>query len=397
MRAAISLVTFTCLFAGPASSSQDGRKGGKDWPVGRTYELKGTRVTLSAPVLVARSKGFLWFPTLIRFDNGDLLAVMSDQPDEHHTTWTAQITWSLDGGLTWTEPKGAPYTENPVRRANGDFLMLPFALFPRPGGMGAPYTLVRKGSRDVQVVKEGVTVTGWPRPDEPPEKTGRSGFVFNGQTVELRKGGYLATLHGLFKGSKRYSLVAAESADGVKWKVRSVIADENCKVEGSEGPCEAAMCRLKDGRLMCVFRVGINVPYGQAWSSDEGRTWSEAVAIKGAFSVQPSLAVLKDGRVVLGGGRAGLLAWFDVDGVGLGWEALDVGAHHNGFQPKDAIARVDATFAGADQTSSYTEVVALDEKHLLYLYDRIPHGWAAVPKDSEETNSVWVIRVRLGD
>jgi hypothetical protein len=48
----------------------------------------------------------------------------------------------------------------------------------------------------------------------------------------------------------------AESADGFAWAIRSVIADENCKLDGNNGPCEGAICRLKDGRLMCVFRLG---------------------------------------------------------------------------------------------------------------------------------------------
>ena len=46
-------------------------------------------------------------------------------------------------------------------------------------------------------------------------------------------GGYLATLYGYFRGAERYALVAAESADGVNWKIRSVIADEKCKLPGS--------------------------------------------------------------------------------------------------------------------------------------------------------------------
>jgi hypothetical protein len=33
---------------------------------------------------------------------------------------------------------------------------------------------------------------------------------------------------------------------------------------------------------------------------------------------------------------------------------------------------------------------------LLYIYDRIPFGWNAIPADSAETNSVWVVRVALG-
>jgi hypothetical protein len=41
------------------------------------------------------------------------------------------------------------------------------------------------------------------------------------------------------------------------------------------------------------------------------------------------------------------------------------------------------------------EVVTLDEKHLLCIYDLVPHGWPAIPKDSADTNSVRVVRVTL--
>src|SRR5262249_51338162 len=177
-----------------------------------------------------------------------------------------------------------------------------FNLYPRPGGMGAPYQLVsgQKGKREVRLVQDGVTVTGWPRPDQSfNPKLGLSGFGFNGQTVRSKDGAYLATLYGHFRNAKRYSLVLAESGEGVRWKIRSIIADANCKLKGDEGPCESALCRLQDGRLMCVFRLASNVPYGQTWSRDEGRTWTEPIAMANAFSVQPSLAVMKDGTVVL--------------------------------------------------------------------------------------------------
>src|SRR5207244_3261070 len=118
------------------------------------------------------------------------------------------------------------------------------------------------------------------------------------QVVKLKNGSYLSTLYGWFKDQKRYALVAAESADGVNWKIRATVADENCKLKGAEGPCEAALARLKDGRLLCVFRLASNVPYGQCFSSDDGKTWTEPASMPAdVFSVQPSLVVLPDGAV----------------------------------------------------------------------------------------------------
>ena len=64
-------------------------------------------------------------------------------------------------------------------------------------------------------------------------------------------------------------------------------------------------------------------------------------------------------------------------------------ANYNQFQSAKAIR-------GPGNTSSYIEVVVLDERHLLYIYGRIPHGWSPIPQGSTETNSIWVVRVTVG-
>lgn len=45
--------------------------------------------------------------------------------------------------------------------------------------------------------------------------------------------------------------------------------------------------------------------------------------------------------------------------------------------------------------TGYTEVAVLDDMHLLVIYDRVPNGWLAIPTDSKETNSAWVVRVTM--
>src|SRR3712207_6244451 len=85
------------------------------WQVVKTEQLPGLKVSLSAPVLVARSKSYLWFPTLVRMDNGDLLAVMSNYADVHTTSSTGVAAWSGDGGLTWSAPREALYSESHLR------------------------------------------------------------------------------------------------------------------------------------------------------------------------------------------------------------------------------------------------------------------------------------------
>ena len=226
------------------------------------------------------------------------------------------------------------------------------------------------------------------------------------------------TLYGTFQGDPSASLVAAESVDGMHWKVRSIIADpKNCQdiLKGgtlAKLASEPSLCRLADGRLMSVFRLQyhqVGFPCGQAWSDDEGKTWSRPIVIAdNIFPVSPSLATMKNGTVVRSGGRPGLYAWFNADGTGRDWERVDMMAHHNAFAPKDPMNEVldDAPTSSSPgrypehaiasfRTSAYTEVVALDDTHLLYIYDRILYGWYPIPKGSPETNSVWVVRMTL--
>ena len=184
-----------------------------------------------------------------------------------------------------------------------------------------------------------------------------------------------------------------ESTDGANWSVRSVVADANCPVPGDGGPSESAICRLHDGRIMCVFRVESKLPFGQTWSSDEGRTWSTAVTMAGPFSVQPSLAVMADGAVALSGGRPGLYLWLNADGSGQSWQQIDILAHHNSCHPQEQI--IYSEDLSRQQSTSYTEVVAVDDNTLLYTYDRVPNGWRRIPEDMDDTNSVWLVRATV--
>ena len=362
----------------------------RSWQAGNTAEAAGIKVTFSKPVLVGRSKGYLWFPTLVRLSSGELVAMLSDYADVNVAESTSMVSWSWDGGLSWGPLAKALGSDGSLTLPNGDTLFMPYYLRPMGDGvMGAPYQLCPKGSRKLKVIKPGITIEGWPRSDKSLDpRLGLSGFVCNGQVVPLKEKGYLATLYGHFRDTNRYSLVASESLDGVRWKIRSVVADEKCELSGREGPCESAMCRLKDGRLLCAFRLDSGAPYGQCFSTDEGRTWTKPTAMKGAFSVEPSLVVMRDGLVALSGGRPGLFWWLNPEGDAATWYKFDVLANHNAHQPQEPIKT-------AGNTSSYTEIIALDDAHLIYIYDRNPFGGAAIPPASPETNSVWVVRITL--
>ena len=92
-------------------------------------------VTLSKPVLVARSKGYLWFPTVVRHSHGELAAMMSDYADEHVTQGTSRSTWSADGGVTWSPSSQALGGDGTLILPNGDLLWMPYYLRPNPQRM----------------------------------------------------------------------------------------------------------------------------------------------------------------------------------------------------------------------------------------------------------------------
>ena len=353
------------------------------------------RVTLSEPVLVGRRRGYFWFPNLWTMPNGDLLSTISPVPDIHLSGVPYLVLWSQDGGLTWTEPQvSCDGGQTLLHLHSGDSILLPYDLRPRPQGIGAPHNIIPAGQRVFDYVPTGVVITGMPAP-VPLIVPGLDvvSYSFNGQTLWLEDGTYLATAYGHFEGDERDSIVAVESTDGTNWSVRSVVADAACPVPGSGGPSESAICRLQDGRIMCVFRVESRLPFGQTWSSDEGRTWTPAVAMPGVFSVQPSLAVMEDGALALSGGRPGLYLWLNADGAGQDWQQVDILAHHNSCHPQEQIIYSDDL--SRPQTTSYTEVVAVDENSLLYMYDRAPNGWRRIPEDMDDTNSVWLVRATV--
>lgn len=394
---AVGLVTMAARGSLPLQGSDQTEP---RWELVKTVSLAGLKVFLSKPRLVARSRGYLWFPTMTRLSEGELFANFSTNLDAVVADRTASASWSADDGLTWSEPtsikpEGDLYAETMLRLNNGDQLLLPFNLYPDGEAMRGWHQTVsgKPNERRVTFIDKSLTVSGWPRPDRSfNEKLGLSGFGFNGHGLMGNDGEYLATMYGYFKGDSRYSLVMVESADGLAWKYRSLIAGADCPLAGREGPCESQTVRLKDGRLMNIFRLDSSVSYGQTFSDDDGRTWSPPVAMKEPHSVQPSIAMMKDGTLVLTGGRPGIFAWINTSGDDGDWLQVDLLRNHNEQCSQETINGGDA-FSLAAQTTSYTEVVSLDEHSVLVMYDRIPHGWSAIPRDSRDTNSIWVVKL----
>ncbi len=379
------------------------------WKSAKVMDLSRHTVSLSQPVLVARNTGRLWFPTLIPLGAGRLGAVLNldiDTPLQHPK---AQYVWSKDGGWSWGDPVIAEHAEVVVHLADGDRLLLPFVLQSHPQGLTGRLQRIPRGEQKIIAEKEGeMVISGFPRPPKSIDmQDGSYSFGFNGQSVTRKDGGYLATIYGRYVGDTNYHLLAVSSPDGRRWSYQSTIATPSVIPRGSggEGPCESALCRLKDGRLMCIFRISSGLTYGQVWSDDDGQTWTkpgrtdigdETLTMKDASlrSVQPSAAVLPSGVIVLSGGRPGVSAWIDERGDGAEWTRIDLSAHHNAQVPDEPHVTTDGD-ATKHSTTGYTEVVVLDDQNLLVIYDRLRGGWDNLSADPKQTNSVWGVRMSL--
>jgi hypothetical protein len=88
-----------------------------------------------------------------------------------------------------------------------------------------------------------------------------------------------------------------------------------------------------------------------------------------------------------------LYLWLNAAGDSLAWERIDILAHHNACCPAEPIEYTEDL--RRQRTTAYTEVVAVDDTHLLYMYDRIPNGWRGIPEDMDDTNSVWLVRATV--
>ncbi len=378
----------------------------KKWDSARTVELIGAKATLSQPVQVARSRGYLWFPVLARLGGDELLAVASTHADAHVKEDFSAAFRSGDGGLSWQNLAmlgESGYSH--LTLGDGRTLLLPYYLRPSGGDLAGPCMLFSPGGK-CESRPGGVRVALARKDRSFSPELGLAGFVFDGQPIRSQDSRHLATIYGYFEDEHRYSSVLLESADGFDWRQRSVISGFDCPLQGDEGPCEPTLLRLADGTLMCVFRLASFVPYGRVLSRDDGRTWSAPAVLNGAFSVEPSLATVAGGAVMLSGGRPGTFAWLNLAGDGRNWQPIDIIDHHNACVGPAERIRCDAPTAWAPAadlirhgqrgfTSSYTELLALDDTHLLMIYDRLGLGWHAIPTDLDETNSLWVVRMTV--
>jgi len=373
----------------------------------KTYRLPTCTLNIETPALVGQAKGHFWFSTLHPLNEKEVLCEVVIADDKAQGQWPAVLYLSRDGGATWRKAADiASY--GPISTPFGPrtLLFMPYELWPlEPGdkrNAKADGTIVTcDQSGHVAVRRATVRYLDFPR-DLAPYHEDELLMLTNGNILPLRDRSKFATIYGTFAGEKQYVNVAVTSADeGLTWRFRSVVAGWQDTPGAGEGPCESNTCRLADGRLLCVYRVGSGrgSAYYQNTSADEGLTWSKPEPMPDVFSVEPQLVRLENGLILLSGGRPGLFLWVCADGEGKRWERVNLAAHHNETVADAALHYADGLAKGEDcpesgQTTSYTGMVAIGPNEVLISYDRLANAWHGAPGPWGETDAVFCVRVK---
>jgi hypothetical protein len=176
------------------------------------------------------------------------------------------------------------------------------------------------------------------------------------------------------RDQRYYRLALIRSSDGGKsWSEYSTVAavepgEKPWPGMGGEGPCEAGIVRLADKRLYAIYRTGSDGFIGQAWSSDDGKTWTKPASTpyKG---VALRVRRLSNGVLACTTGRPGpVVVMFSVDGSGANW------------------SHVTPIFTG--KSTHYTDFIEVEPGKLLVVYDSVPYGWHPIPYSDRESKNV---------
>lgn len=207
---------------------------------------------------------------------------------------------------------------------------------------------------------------------------------------------------GYKNGSMYTTVFYSSSDDGLTWSYASRVdvtpAMLAAKGGAGEGPCEPTMATLADGRVLAAFRLEGGHPVWLAYSSDNGKTWTDPVPAEGTqaagspgtastvYAVWPQLLVLSNGALVLASGRPGIGFWISPKGDGTSWIGYDVEAEHSNHLPSDPWNAAHGT-----GTTSYTGIAEVEPDVVLLAYDKTSGSGR-----SGDVQKVYSVRIKVG-
>jgi BNR repeat-like domain len=353
-------------------------------------ELEHFIVKVGKRVEIAASYNYCWFPTVHRFSTGEILTTMRTSPDETNPEGEfSAYCLSKDGGETWsrryTMGAGAnidgAYSQDPLE--DGAIWMLGAgwaSLEPYPHGQKTDFhvtlTKFSRNGMEIDQIRDARVHLSEPVHFIPVELYATKAKDASGldtvptvQPVGAIIGGpggeRLNTLSYTTERDQRFTrLVMIRSIDqGQTWDEYGTIAalqpNENpWPWMGQEGPGEAGLVRLSDSRLYCIFRTGNGEYLGEAWSFDDGKTWTPPTS-SGFKGVAPHLRLMSNGLLVCTFGRPGpVTIMFSAD-EGKKWVAI--------------------TPISNEKSTRYTDVIEVEPGKLLVVYDGVPDRGDLVP------------------
>ena len=367
------------------------------------YPLHNGLVRAGALVEVGQGTGHFWFPSLHRVGGDTLVCACIRSADVAQGKWPADLFVSHDAGGSWHPDQRIDSYGHTSVRDSSSTLMMPYEQWPQSPGdrqnCVAPGNVLTMADGALVVESRDVRVVDFPRPLADYHED-ELRLQHNGNILCLKDGSLLTTMYGKFDGEEGYNTFAVVSDDGgFSWTYRSTVAGSDAASSAPEGPNESNTLRLDNGDLLCVYRVGGGWDFHKSISADEGRTWSPSVRMEGKASVQPRLAWLGNGAIVLTGGRPGLFLWLCADGQGDQWERVNLGEHHNRLVEPDADfseAFCNAQ-AGEDpaMSTSYTALMPWGADGLIVTYDRLANGWAGAPGPNGAVDRVFSLAVTV--
>jgi hypothetical protein len=370
------------------------------------YPLKNGLIEAGAPVEVGHNTGHFWFSSLHQVGEQTLVCTVVRSADVAQGKWPAQLFVSEDAGATWRSDTSIETMGHAsIRHTASSTLMMPYELWPdsprdMTNGKAMGTMLTKTANGTLEAEPREIRFCGFPAPFAKYHEDGLF-LLHSGNILRLGSDGSLfTTLYGVLEGSEVMLIFAVVSNDGgFTWNHRSTVVD-NAVFRAPEGPNESTVELLDNGDLLCIYRVSDAWDFNKSYSRDEGRTWSEPMRMDGMRSVQPRLARLENGALVLTGGRPGLFLWLCADGKGEQWETVDLATHHNRLvegKNERFSEVVDNAEAGKDPSTStsYTGIMPWGADGVIVTYDRLSNGWSGAPGPHGDVDRVYSITLKV--